>query len=62
MVGVSGIVIHEKFSWEPTGHDLDGNQLFYYYYSDQTQHNALQGTDTISTVKIISTKKAQFAV
>jgi hypothetical protein len=37
LIGVSGLAIYEKLAWEPTGSDLKGHQVFFYYYPDPTK-------------------------
>lgn len=38
IVGVSGLAMYEMFTWAPTGHNLDGKQIFFYYYVDPDIH------------------------
>lgn len=36
VIAISVFTLYEYFHWEPTGQDLDGSQIFFYYYSDST--------------------------
>lgn len=36
LIGVTGFAGYEKLTWEPTGIDLNGHQVFFNYYPDTT--------------------------